>query len=138
MFTECCADTTQYVLDKLLEELQDETEIARNLFVHSSRPLATHSSCSIGDFCSDFCKGNARWETLGLFFAAVSRATADVKRFGALYVSEEERRSVQRLALHYSDRCVDISLSLDSLNDLQLLLQYENWIAHAFIDGDQS
>ena len=138
LFTESCAETVQYILDKLLEDLQDETDIARNLFAHSSRPLATDSSSTIEDLCSNFCKRNARWETIGLFFAAVSRATGDLKRFGDLYASEQQRRSVQRLALHYSDRCVDISLSLDSLNDLQLLLQYENWIAHASIDGDQS
>lgn len=40
--------------------------------------------------------------------------------------------------MHYPDRCVDIALSLDCLNDLQLLLQYKNWISHVFIDGDQS
>ena len=138
LFTESCAETVQYILDKLLEELQDETDIARNLFAHSSRPLTTDASSTIEDFYSYFCKRNARWETIGLFFAAVARATEDLKPFEALYASEQQRRSVQRLALHYSDRCVDISLSLDSLNDLQLLLQYENWIAHASIDGDQS
>lgn len=137
-FTASCAATVQYILDKLSEELQEDTDIARNLFAHSCRPLGTNASITIEVFCADFCKGNARWETLGLFFTAVARATIDVKCFGTLYTSDEERRSIQTLAMHYSDRCVDIALSLDCLNDLQLLLQYENWISHAFIDGDQS
>lgn len=137
-FTASCAATVQYISDKLSEELQEDTDIARNLFAHSCRPLSTNASITIEGFCADFGKGNARWETLGLFFTVVARATIDVKYSGTLYTLDEERRSIQRLAMHYSDSCVDIALSLDCLNDLQLLLQYENWISHAFIDGDQS
>ena len=40
--------------------------------------------------------------------------------------------------MHLSDRCLEMCLSLDCLNDMQLLLQYENWIIHTFLDGDQS
>ncbi|KAF4900256.1 hypothetical protein CGCF415_v010169 [Colletotrichum fructicola] len=40
--------------------------------------------------------------------------------------------------MHFADSCVDICLSLDCLNDLHLVLQYENYIIHSLIDGDQS
>ncbi|KAJ4304884.1 hypothetical protein N0V90_000412 [Kalmusia sp. IMI 367209] len=61
-----------------------------------------------------------------------------VRRFEPLFRSFEARRNLQKVAVRFSDRCLDISLSLDRLNDLQLLLQYENWISHSCLDGDQS
>ncbi|KAL3417430.1 hypothetical protein PVAG01_11430 [Phlyctema vagabunda] len=40
--------------------------------------------------------------------------------------------------MRYSDSCIEIAISLDCLNDLQLFLQYENFILHSFVEGDQS
>lgn len=81
---------------------------------------------------------NARWETLGLFFSAVSRATVDVNLFNGLFDDEQQRISVQKFAMRCSDNCIDISTSLDCLNDLQLVLQYETCTVHSLVDGDQS
>jgi hypothetical protein len=40
--------------------------------------------------------------------------------------------------MSFSDRCLELSISLDCLNDLQLVLQYENFISHSNVDGDES
>lgn len=81
---------------------------------------------------------NARWETLGLFFTAVSRVTLEPESTRMNHGSQNQRRNVQRVAMHCSDSCLDMALSLDCLNDLQLMLQYENFILHSLVDGDQS
>ncbi|KAF4969339.1 hypothetical protein FSARC_3414 [Fusarium sarcochroum] len=47
-------------------------------------------------------------------------------------------RGLSRLAMQFSDAFLEIAVSLDCLNDLQLLLQYENFILHSMVDGDQS
>lgn len=106
--------------------------------MHTYRPLTADDNATIEDYCTNFCQRSARWETLGLFFTAACRAATDIPCFAPLYSSEQQRRSFQRLSMHYSDRCLEISLSLDCLNDLQLMLQYENFIIHSYIDGDQS
>ncbi|KAF2025160.1 hypothetical protein EK21DRAFT_104174 [Setomelanomma holmii] len=55
-----------------------------------------------------------------------------------LYHSKQKRRALRRLAMQFSDSCLDVAFSLDCLNDLQLFLLYENFILHLLVDGDQS
>ncbi|KAJ5103640.1 hypothetical protein N7532_004169 [Penicillium argentinense] len=76
---------------------------ARRLMQNSARRLQFNEFTDLASFSSQFLDHYARWETLGIFFAAIK-----------------------------------ISLSLDCLNDLQLILQYENFIVHSYVDGDQS
>jgi hypothetical protein len=121
-----------------LEGLQSTLQISKQLFTHTCRPLKARIDDTIETFCGLFCKISARWETLGVFFTAVSRATIDTAQFDGIYNSEQDRRALRRLAMRYSDTCLDIALSLDCLNDLQLILQYENFILHSLVDGDQS
>ncbi|KAF2138152.1 uncharacterized protein K452DRAFT_235039 [Aplosporella prunicola CBS 121167] len=123
-FTEQCAQSVRLVLEA------EDLEISTKLFFNSCSPLTATTS---EEFCAKFCGDNARWETLGLFFTAVSRACLD-----CTYDDERKRRALSRLAMHYSDLCLETALSLDCLNELQLILQYENFISHSFIDGDQS
>ncbi|KPM44441.1 hypothetical protein AK830_g2066 [Neonectria ditissima] len=138
LFTEKCTLTAQHLLADLGGSSVNAMEISRNLFVQSCRPLAMDANTSFDDFCAQFCQQNARWETLGLFFTTVSRATFRFNCSDTPYNSEQQRRNLRKLAMHYSDRCLDFSLSLDCLNDLQLILQYENFILHSLVDGDQS
>ncbi|KAH7015634.1 putative Zn(II)2Cys6 transcription factor [Ilyonectria destructans] len=138
LFTENCILTAEYILEGLCGSSINAMEIARNLFIQSCRPLAMDATTSFDDFCAQFCQQNARWETLGLFFTTVSRATFRFSSPETPYNSEQQRRNLRKLAMHYSDRCLEFSLSLDCLNDLQLILQYENFILHSLVDGDQS
>lgn len=111
---------------------------ARRLLVNSARPLQFAASTGLAEYSMQFLHHNCRWETLGIFFAAVSRATIDVPFFPLLYTSAEDQYGLRKLATKLSDFALEISLSLDSLNDLQLIVQYENFIVHSYVDGDQS
>lgn len=120
------------------EDLQDASTISEKLFSQSCKPLTLAMGANIEAFCNQFCRDNPRWETLGLYFTAVSRATIDIAHLSGLYSSEQDRRVLRKLTMQYSDACLDIALALDCLNDLQLVLQYENFILHSLVDGDQS
>ena len=119
-------------------DYQSAAATSTRLFSQSCQPLTVGLDDTINAFGELFCRELARWETLGVFFTAVSRATIDITQFDGLYVSEQERRALRKLAMRLSDTCLDLALSLDCLNDLQLILQYENFILHSLVDGDQS
>ncbi|KAI1848662.1 hypothetical protein JX265_011487 [Neoarthrinium moseri] len=108
------------------------------LFQHSRQSLSVELNATLNDYLLKFCWDNARWETLGLACVAVSRAATDVSTIGQFYKSERERRELQRNSMDLADLCLDMALSLDCLNDLQLMLQYETFILHTLVDGDQS
>lgn len=137
-FTKQCTQSIESLVDSIISGPDIAAEVSRTLFINSYSPLKVEATDTVEDFCNRFCRTNARWETLGLFLTAISRATIDFASFEPLYSTDYERHNFQKLAMHYADRCLDISLSLDCLNDLQLLLQYENFINHSFVDGDQS
>lgn len=111
---------------------------ARQLLQNSARPLEFDQSSTFDAFSAQFLHQNTRWETLGLFFSAVSRATLDVPFFPSLYSTEKGQYGLRRMTMKLCDYILDICLSLDCLNDLQLLFQYENFIVHSHVDGDQS
>ncbi|KAF2112247.1 hypothetical protein BDV96DRAFT_497984 [Lophiotrema nucula] len=136
--TQQCADTAKYVIHGPMREVDGLLTTSKSLFANTCRPLQVTADSTLANYCAQFCNGNARWESLGIFFTSICRAAADVPRFEPLYRSEQQRQSLQRIALQLSDRCLNIALSVDYLNDLQLLLQYENYIIHTYMDGDQS
>jgi hypothetical protein len=133
-----CSTTIENLFDGFTGGSGEALRMSRDLFWNSCRPLRIESTSTFEEFCTSFCQGNARWETIGLCFTAVSRATIDMTCFDGLFNTEQQRLSIRKLATRFSDSCLDIALSLDCLNDLQLLLQYENFINHSFVDGDQS
>lgn len=144
-FTVSCASVAHAAISQCGDEVSLDPEsvqvtarTSRQLFMQTCKPLDIYVNDDIEAFCEHFCRKYARWETLGIFFVAVSRATIDITQFDGLYDSESERRALRRLAMRFSDVCLDIALSLDCLNDLQLILQYENFILHSLVDGDQS
>ena len=98
---------------------------AQRLLQNSAGPLQFGASSDLESFSAQFLDHHARWETLGIFFAAVSRATIDIPFFPLLYNTEEQQYNLRRLATKLCDFALEISLSLDCLNDLQLMLQYE-------------
>ncbi|KAH6989862.1 fungal-specific transcription factor domain-containing protein [Ilyonectria destructans] len=81
---------------------------------------------------------NLRWEAAGLFLAATARAILDTPYFIPLYRAEDQRRSITRALTYIGDCCLEICWSLDRLSDLQLILQFESFIVHTLVDGDQS
>lgn len=137
-FTQQCAQTAEEFLKSSVEGTDHALEKSKLLFINSGKPLPTSPSTGLDTFSSRFTGREARWETLGIFFTAISRAANDIGNFEPLYQTRQERRRHQKLALRFSDSCLDVAISLDCLNDLQLVLQYENFILHSFVNGDQS
>ena len=109
-----------------------------SLYKNSSTPIRYEGYNSLTSFASQFLHDNIRWETVGLFFTSLSRAITDVPNFSPIYDSQAQRKRLMAFAVTVGDRCLEICLSLDSMNDLQLILQFENFILHTLVDGDQS
>ncbi|KAH6879435.1 fungal transcriptional regulatory protein, partial [Thelonectria olida] len=138
VFVEPCAKAVKHLLSDHDANPANAVEIASKLFANSCRPLSAAPDETIDNYSAQFCQQNARWETVGLFCTAVSRAVTDLTYSETFCDSDQERRDLQRLTMHFSDVCLNTAASLDCLNDLQLLLQYENFILHSMVDGDQS
>ncbi|KAL7769991.1 hypothetical protein ACKLNR_001375 [Fusarium oxysporum f. sp. zingiberi] len=138
MFTQICLETIGRVLLRQGEGVTDAKEISRCLFYNSRQPLLTTSHTILEEYSAQFDHLNARWESICLALIAISRATMGYRQPTGPFPVEAQRRHIRRLTMHFADRCLDICLSMDCLNDLQLVLQYENFILHSLIDGDQS
>lgn len=123
---------------RALFESKSGAGLASSLFRSSRERLIADGTQTISSFCTTFCHNDPGWATLGMFLVALSRAVEDTAYFPALYSTRSGQMQLQRTTLRCADQCLDICLSLDCLNDLQLVLQYENFIAHSMIDGDQS
>lgn len=137
-YTVACAAAAQNVLFAFSTTSEDDISSSKTLLNESVRPLNLDRDGTIEDFSRMFAAGSPRWETLGLYFTSISRATIDLVRFPRLFSSPGQRRALQESAMQCSDLCLDIALSIDCMNDLQLMLQYENFILHSLVDGDQS
>ncbi|OAQ98783.1 hypothetical protein LLEC1_05579, partial [Akanthomyces lecanii] len=133
-FLEHCIATMRQLFPNQGHTAVASVELSRSLFHNTSHPIDMATSTTLHDFQAQFGHQQCRWETLGFFFTAASRAAIEMSKFE----SAREYRDLQRLGMNLSDLSLDIALSLDCLNDLQLVLQYENWILHSFVDGDQS
>lgn len=134
----CCIEATVAALSVFDKTYTSARAISQSLFAQSRREVVTVASTTLDDYRRNVASPNCRWETLGFFFTALCRATTDVGYADVLYDNQHQRHKLQRLALNFSDRCLDLALSLDCLNDFQLFLQYENFISHSQTDGDQS
>ncbi|KAF2225364.1 hypothetical protein BDZ85DRAFT_194237 [Elsinoe ampelina] len=132
-----CYESAVEVIEALRQKTRSAAELSELLFRNSSEPVQMQQTTSVDQFCSQFCGSNARWETIGLFVTAVARAAGDYPTFDGLY-NYDNRLSFERAVMHLSDSILGICLTLDCLNDLQLALQYENFILHSCTEGDQS
>lgn len=114
------------------------TQRARVLLENTHRPLTFNKHSTPSEYLQQMSGKNLRWESLGIFLAAASRAALDTSSFAPLYNSDERRRGLIKALMYIGDCCLETCLALDCLNDLQLVLQYENLIVHSQVDGDQS
>ncbi|KAH7232163.1 uncharacterized protein BKA55DRAFT_580757 [Fusarium redolens] len=111
---------------------------ARLLIQNSRHPLLVEPPLDVHEFCLQFLGSNARLETLGLLICAVIRASSEVYPFPPLYLDGTRRQELMSLAVKLTDTAVEAILSLDKLNDLQLVFQYENFISYSYVFGIQS
>lgn len=112
--------------------------MALKLSKNTNRPLAITAATTLSAFTAEFLGGNTRWETIGIFMCAALRASMDIPFFPPLYKTNEQKFELRELLLRLATSSLDICLSLDCLNDLQHVLQYEHCIVHSYIYGDQS
>jgi hypothetical protein len=110
---------------------------ARSLLRNSSKPLNIHASIDLKSFCDQFLDSNTRLETIGLLFCAIIRAASEIFLFPPLYIDMCRRQELLSMAVKLTNIIVEVILSLDMLNDLQLMMQYENFISHSFVFGVQ-
>ncbi|CAG8209807.1 unnamed protein product [Penicillium salamii] len=137
-FTKQCATEIDLLLSSLCQEENGYMLYTQHLLKNSRLPLNFDEDFDISRFSAQFLGPNIRMETLGLFFCAVCRATIDLQYFPSLYAKECDRMSLRRLSTKIIDFALGSVLSLDTLNDLQLILQYESFIVHTHVDGDHS
>lgn len=137
-FVESCTRNVVQLFASMSQDANWALDCARLLLQNSTKPLIANANTSIDKYSAQILNANFRWEALGIFFLAVSRATVDIAFFPKLYTTKERRYALRKLATKLSDYALDITLSLDCLNDIQLTLQYENFIMHSFLDGDHS
>ncbi|CVK99227.1 uncharacterized protein FPRN_03716 [Fusarium proliferatum] len=138
MFTQACLETIGLVLVEQGEGVIDAKDISRSFFYNSRQPLLTTPHTTLEEYSAQFNRVNGRWESICLGLIAISRATMGFRQPTRPFPTEAQRRHIRRLTMHFADRCIDICLSMDCLNDLQLILQYENFILHSLVDGYES
>jgi hypothetical protein len=136
-FVEQCVDMMDHVLI-MTHEGHWDLALASRLLQNSDCPLEYDRNSTLSDFAGQFCNTDVRWETLGIFLLAVVRATFDIPFSPSLYTTEDGKHQLRKAAVRLSAYCLETCLSLDCLNDLQLILQYEDFIVGTYIDGDQS
>ena len=137
-FVDLCADTVNYTSLSTFQGSEWHFEFAARLLQNTTQHLDCNRESTISTYSAQFLGTCTRWETFGIFLSAAIQATRDVPFFPSLYTTSSQNRDLRRLLTRLVDCCVDICLSTDCLNDLQLILQYENFIIHSFVDGDQS
>ena len=113
-------------------------ETITRLLHNSGQPFEFHAGTDLAAYLSQLSGQEARLECLGICLAAVARASIDIPFFPPVYTTETERLELRTLIQSLNDSLLGLCLSLECLNDLQLVFQYENWILHSYTDGDQS
>ncbi|KAJ5607118.1 hypothetical protein N7537_003737 [Penicillium hordei] len=116
----------------------DARNRVRILLESTQKPIVVQHDSSFELFLSQILGENLRLEALGIFLTAAARATLDTCSFPALFATDRQRRELTKTLCLIGDFCLETCLALDCLNDLQLVLQYENLIVHSQVDGDQS
>lgn len=111
---------------------------ARALLLNSRRPISLSRDSCLSEFIAQITGDFLRWETIGLFLAAASRAVLDTPSFSPIYLNEDQRMPFIRTLTKICNFCLEIALALDCLNDLQFVLQFENFMIHTHVNGDQS
>lgn len=120
-----CVETMQHLFQENPEISINNVEMAKLLFAKSVRPITTDSAATLEYHASQFCQKSARWETLGLFSTAVSRAAIDMSDAQGSCKANMTCCGLSRLAMELSDTFLDIAVSLDRLIDLQVLPQHK-------------
>lgn len=125
-------------VEKLGTDPRSPSSLSKQLFHNSSLPLDATLMAVSEHNNTTFDSDSPRWENVSLFFIAVGRATLTKPCLHPALRARGERQRILRLAMAYACQSLDLSLSMDCLNVLQLVSQHENFLLHSIVDGDQS
>jgi hypothetical protein len=128
----------QFLASRISTDSNCYKPVVQDLLKNSASPLVLTRISTLSDYTHQFCGQNIRLETLGIFLVTVIRATIDIPFFPPLYVTEAERHRLRQLGTALINCALELCLSIDCLNDLQLIFQYEHWIVTSYVHGDQS
>lgn len=137
-YVDLCTDSLNYTSLSIFQGPEWHLEFSSSLLKNTAQPLEFNHATNISTYSTQFLGNHTRWETFGIFLSAAIQATRDVLFFPPLYTTSTRNQELRRLLTRLTDCSLDICLSADCLNDLQLVLQYENFIVHSYVDGDQS
>lgn len=137
-FVGLCAESASCTSLSSLQGEHWHVELAQKLIENTARPLEYDAVTSFSGYSAQFLQSHTRWETLGLFLCAVLRATMDVPFFPPLFTTATQRSEFRAILMRQIGCFLDVCISMDCLNDLQLFLQYEYFIIHSYMEGDQS
>lgn len=137
-FVELCAESASCASLSSFQGEDWHVGLAQRLIENTGRPLEYDATTSFPSYSAQFLQSQTRWETLGLFLCAVLRATTDVPFFPSLYTTATQRREFRAMIMRQIGCFLDVCISMDCLNDLQLFLQYEYFIIQSYMEGDQS
>lgn len=121
-----------------LAQARADSQQVRLLSRNTCRPIVLTSNSTFDAYLSQMTGPNRRWETLGIFFVASAKAASEIEMFPALYASNEGGKKLARSMTYLIDCCLELCLGFDCLNDLQLILQYEQFHTHSGIYGETS
>lgn len=120
------------------EHVEALSQRARFLSRNTCKAIVLSRDSTFDEYIAQMVGDNLRWETMGIFFTAAGRATLDTVQFPTLFASSDQQMALAKTLTYIGDCCLEICLALDCLNDLQAILQYENFILHSQVHGDQS
>ncbi|KUJ09037.1 uncharacterized protein LY89DRAFT_318376 [Mollisia scopiformis] len=135
---QCTEGAEQFLAIRRSTGSNTYSSLVQDLLKSSAKPLVFGKTSTLSDYTHQFCGENMRLETLGIFLIAVIRASIDIPFFPPLYATEAERHHLRQLGTAIISCTLELCLSLDCLNDLQLIFQYEHWILMSYVYGDQS
>ncbi|CAL5870326.1 uncharacterized protein PFLUO_LOCUS4562 [Penicillium psychrofluorescens] len=125
--------------NNLTSQLQD---LAIQMIHNSSRPLITHQSMTVEEYCSSFTGRNFRWEALGSIFALCGQQLVCTPDNDPLIAqTTDDHRTRDRLLEQVtvaSAKCLDFCEQASSANELLAFLQYNDAILRTQQYGDSS
>ncbi len=135
---ESCMESATQLLTARPEDPKDCMAIIKQALQQSTQLLTVTNTSTLSDFTDQFCGNSIRCETIGIYLCAVVRASIDIPFYPPLYTTELERRRFCQVTTALCTCALELCLTLDCLNDLQLMFQYEHWIVFSYVYGNQS
>jgi hypothetical protein len=90
-FVDACAENVIHILTTVSQDETWRLSCARLLPRNSTHPFEINSDTTYLELLACFLGPKFRWEALGIFFLAVSRATIDIPFFPRLYMAKHKK-----------------------------------------------